>query len=146
MKFVDSNIFIYAFYKAKRKLAPKEEFMKRSSKEIITRIGKSERVCTSVVHISEMVNVLKHSLSLMELYEIVMGLFAADNILISDVPKSYYLMAVMLYPELKMEPNDALAIQIMRDLNIKEIYSFDSSFDDVEGIQRIPKFPRDIEK
>jgi predicted nucleic acid-binding protein len=39
----------------------------------------------------------------------------------------------------KLEPNDALAIDIMRTNNIEEIYSFDEDFNQIEGIVRLPK-------
>ena len=71
MRFLDSNIFIYAFYKSNRQLTTLEKAMKDSSKRIINDIenGK-ESVVTTVVHLSEMVNILKHSFTAKQLGEI----------------------------------------------------------------------------
>ena len=39
---------------------------------------------------------------------------------------------------MKLEVNDALAVDVMRLNSIKEIYSFDEDFDQIEGITRLP--------
>ena len=39
---------------------------------------------------------------------------------------------------MKLEANDALAVDVMRLNNIREIYSFDEDFDQIEGITRLP--------
>ena len=39
--------------------------------------------------------------------------------------------------ELKIDPNDCLAAELMRREDIKEIYSFDREFDDVGGLRRV---------
>jgi predicted nucleic acid-binding protein len=44
-----------------------------------------------------------------------------------------------LSKDLKIDPNDALAVKAMKTSNINEIYSFDEDFDKVEEITRLPK-------
>ena len=61
-----------------------------------------------------------------------------DNVRIVDPTKEDYLGAIELMSELKMDPNDCLAAEVMRREDINEIYSFDKGFDDVEGIKRVP--------
>ncbi|MHC1568149.1 MAG: type II toxin-antitoxin system VapC family toxin [Candidatus Syntropharchaeia archaeon] len=39
--------------------------------------------------------------------------------------------------ELGIDPNDCLAVEVMRKEGISEIYSFDRGFDRVSGIRRI---------
>ena len=39
---------------------------------------------------------------------------------------------------MKLEVNDALAVDVMRLNGIKEIYSFHDDFDQMEGINRLP--------
>lgn len=46
MRFVDSNVFVYAIFKPKRKLTKEEEEIKNKAKKIYQRIIKSEEVIT----------------------------------------------------------------------------------------------------
>jgi len=140
MRFLDANIFIYAYYKPKRPLNQKEKQMKEQAKKIITNISQAkEEVTTTVIHISEIVNILKHGLKLEELNKLTLGLFMLDNIKIQGVTREQYLAATELAEELELESNDALAVDTMKQDNITEIYTFDEDFDNVEGITRLPK-------
>lgn len=91
-----------------------------------------------MVHLSKISNILKRVMPLGELYDFLIGLYSRDNVLIADVRSSDYLMAVELMDELNMDPNDCLAVVIMRRNNIGEIYTFDKGFGKVEGIKRLP--------
>lgn len=140
MSFLDANVFIYAYYKPKRQLTQKEKQMKDHAKRIISEISQGkEEVIMTVVHLSEVVNILKHGMPLEQLTNIVLGLFMLDNVKIHGVSREAYFAATELGDDLKLDPNDALAIDIMRLGNIKEIYSFDEDFDKIEGISRLPK-------
>jgi predicted nucleic acid-binding protein len=140
MKFLDANVFVYAYYKPKKQLTTKEKQMKEQAKRIIADVcqGK-EQAIMSVVHLSEMVNVLKHGMSLEQLTEVVRGLFMLDNMTIHGVTREAYFAANELGDDLKLEANDALAVDIMRLNNVTEIFTFDEDFDRVEGITRTPK-------
>ena len=61
-----------------------------------------------------------------------------DNVRIVDVTTEDYLGAIELTSELKMDPNDCLAVDVMRCEDINEIYTFDRGFDGVAGIIRVP--------
>ena len=139
MRFLDSNIFIYAFYKPKRQLTTLEKAMKDSSKRIINDIenGK-ESVVTTVVHLSEMVNILKHSFTVKQLGEIVTGLIMLDNVEVLGSGKNEYFAATELGQEFGLDSNDALAVQVMQSKGLAEIYSFDKMFEKIEGIARLP--------
>lgn len=140
MRFLDANVFIYAYYKPKKQLTEREKMMKESAKKIISGVSQGkEEVMTTVVHISEMVNILKHGVSLERLTNLVMGLFMLDNIKIYGVSRDAYFAAAEIGSDLKLESNDALAVDIMKMNNMKEIYSFDEDFDQIEGITRLPK-------
>lgn len=140
MRFLDANIFLYAYYKPKKQLTPKEKQMKEHAKKIITEVSQGkEQVIMTVVHISEMVNILKHGMPLEQLNNIILGLFMLDNMKIVGVSKEAYFAATELGDDLKLESNDALAVDVMRMNDIKEIYSFDEDFDQIEGIIRLPK-------
>jgi len=139
MRFLDANIFIYAYYKPKRTLTEKEETIKKEAKNIITNIsvGK-EQVLTTVVHISEIVNVLKNGMTKELLTKTILDLFMLDNVIIKDVTKEEYFAAVAIGDDLNLEPNDALAVDIMHQNNVTEIYSFDEHFNNISDITRLP--------
>lgn len=139
MRFLDANIFIYAFYKPKVRLDSLQKRMKDSSKKIIEEINSGrEEVMTSVVHLSEVSNILKRSLHIKEVSSLILTLYSLDNVVILDVTANDYLVAVEMGEELKLGPNDALAVHLMQENDISEIYSFDEGFEDVEGITRVP--------
>jgi len=139
MRFLDANVFIYAYYKPKKQLTQKEKQMKEHAKKIISGVSQGkEEVVMTVVHVSEIVNILKHGMPLDQLTTIVRGLFMLDNVKIMGVTREAYFAATELGDDLKLEANDALAVDVMRLNNIKEIYSFDEDFDQIEGITRLP--------
>jgi predicted nucleic acid-binding protein len=139
MRFLDANVFIYAYYKPKKQLTQKEMQMKEQAKKIITSVSQGkENVIITVVHVSEMVNILKHGMRPDQVTAIIRGLFMLDNVRILDVTRDAYFAATELGDDLKLEANDALAIDVMRLNNIREMYSFDEDFDQIEGIARLP--------
>ena len=139
MRFLDANIFIYAYYKPKRQLTQKESQMKDYAKKIIASISQGkEEVITTVMHVSEIVNILKQGMPLDQLITVIRGLFMLDNVKIKGVTREAYFAATELGDDLKLDINDALAVDIMRLNSLKEIYSFDEDFDRIEGITRLP--------
>lgn len=139
MKFLDANIFIYAYYKPSRRLSEQSKKMKEQAQKIISDISQGkEEVVTTVVHISEVVNILKKGMTGDLLNATILGLFMLDNLTICDVTKTEYFAAIVYGEDLKLEPNDALAVDIMHQRSITEIYSFDKHFDEVEAITRLP--------
>ncbi len=140
MRFLDANVFIYAYYKPKRQLTQNEKQMKENAKKIISNVTEAkEEVMTTVVHVSEIVNILKHGMPLDQLTDTIRGLFMIDNVKIMGVTPEAYFAATELGDDLKLEANDALAVDFMRQNNMKEIYSFDEHFNDIEGLKRLPQ-------
>lgn len=140
MRFLDANVFVYAYYRPKKTLGQKEREMKERAKEIVSRVSQGkEQVLTTVVHVSEMVNVLKHGMPLDRLVVVVRGLFMLDNVNVVGVTREAYFAAAELGDDLRLEANDALAVDVMRLNGVKEIYSFDEDFDQVDGVVRLPK-------
>jgi len=140
MRFLDANVFIYAYYKPKRQLTPNEKQMKENAKKIITNVTQGkEEVMTTVVHVSEIANILKHGMQLDQLIETIRGLFMLDNVKIMGVTSEAYFAATELGDDLKLEANDALAVDFMRQNDVQEIYSFDEHFNEIEGIKRLPQ-------
>jgi hypothetical protein len=139
MRYLDANVFVYAYYRPKKQLSQKERQMKECAKKIISDVSQGkEEVMMTVVHLSEMVNILKHGVALDQLAPIVRGLFMLDNVRIMGVTREAYFAAAELGDDLRLEANDALAVDVMRLNGVTEIYSFDEDFDHVEGITRLP--------
>ncbi len=140
MRFLDANVFIYAYYKPRRKLTQREEQMKEQAKKIISSISQGrEEVMTTVVHLSEVANILKHGMPSERLTSVILGLFMLDNVRILGVSRDAYFAAADLGGDLKIDPNDALAVDAMRLNEVKEIYSFDEDFEMMEGLTRLPR-------
>lgn len=139
MRFLDANIFIYAFYKPKGRLTEKQKFMKEKAKEIVRKLieGK-EKFITTVVHVSEVANILEKALSIEALNSILTTLYSLENLKIVGITEEEYLIAIELMKKYKVDVNDCLAIYIMKKEGIKEIYSFDKDFDKIEEIRRLP--------
>jgi predicted nucleic acid-binding protein len=138
MKFLDANPFIYAFYKPRRTLTSRERELKKNAKRILTRVLEDdEETLTTIVHLSEVVNVLKHGMKIEELRNLLLGLFSQRNLKVLGVSPEEYLTATELASELELDPNDALAVLAMRTHEVNEIYSFDSDFNRVEGVKTI---------
>ncbi|MEX0568630.1 MAG: type II toxin-antitoxin system VapC family toxin [Candidatus Njordarchaeota archaeon] len=139
-KFLDANVFIYAFYKAKKKkLDPTAKALKILAKDIIRKISKGEeKAVTSVVHLSEICNIVKQSLSIIDVASLMNSIITAKHIDVVDVTVELYKNAIAIGLNYGLEPNDALAVIIMKQLNIKDIYTFDRDFDAVEWLRRHP--------
>lgn len=137
MRFIDSNVFIYALYKPKRELSERARRMKEEAKRILERVNSGEEVLTTVVHLSEVNNFLKRSMSYQKLQDFLMDLLSLDNLEVVDVSREIYLAAASMVSEWEMDANDCLALLVMRDRGIEEIYSFDKAFD--RFARRLPR-------
>ena len=137
MRFIDSNIFLHAFIETNRELKKHEISIKRKSKNIITKIEGGEKVVTSVVHISEIINVLDSLITKERALTIIQQVITNDNIKVIEVTKSDYASAIELAKESKAGINDCLSITLMQKNGIKEIYSSDKDFDNFKEIERI---------
>jgi len=144
MRLLDATVFIYAYYKPKRELTQREKQMKEQAKKIIGNVSQGkEEIMMTVVHLSKVVNILKHGMPLERLTGVILDMFMLDNVKIQGVSGESYFAATELVDVLKIDPNDALAIDVMRLNNITEIYSFDEDFEGIGGISRLPKLERE---
>ncbi len=135
--YVDANVFIYAFLKTKRQLQPSEIKMKEAAKKIVARISAGEKMATSVVHFSEVCNILEDYLPFEEAVLLEKGLLYRENVVICEVTQQDYLKAISLAEDYHVGTNDALAYILMKKENIQTIYSFDKDFDIFTDIQRV---------
>jgi len=85
VRFLDSSIFLHAYLKPKRKLSAEENEIKRTAVEILKRIEEGEDVATSVVHVSEVANIVEARLGLKKALELLENLLATKNILVLTV-------------------------------------------------------------
>jgi uncharacterized protein len=134
--YVDANVFIYAFLKTKRTLQPHEVKIKDAAKKIVSRINEGEKVVTSVVHFSEVCNILDDYLPIEEALLVERGLLFRENILICEVSKDDYLKAISISEDQSVGVNDALAYVLMKKKTIQTVYSFDKDFDTFADIRR----------
>jgi hypothetical protein len=135
--YVDANVFVYAFLKTKRTLQPHEVKIKETAKRIVSRINEGEKVVTSVVHFSEVCNILEDYLPIEEALLIEKGLLFRENILVCEVSKDDYLKAISVTEDQQVGVNDALAYVLMKKEAIQTVYSFDKDFDAFTDIRRI---------
>jgi len=135
--FVDANVFVYAFLKPKRKLQPHEQNIKDAAKKIVTRINEGEETVTSVVHFSEICNILEDHLPIQEACTLEKGLLLLDNIAIKEVSQKHYLKAISIAEDQQVGANGALAYVLMKEIGIDKIYSFDKDFNEFKDIHTI---------
>ncbi len=135
--YVDANVFVYAFLKTKRQLQQNELEIKQAAKNIVDRISKGEKVVTSVVHFSEVCNVLEDHLPSEEAILLEKGLLYRENISICEVTQEDYIKAVSVAEDWKVGINDALAYVLMNEQSIQTIYSFDKDLDVFADIKRV---------
>lgn len=137
MRFIDSNVFLYAMIKPRR--SPDEELLKRKehAKKILLRIEGGEKVATTLIHLSEIANILEAKVNLTTAINFLESMLLAENIKLLPVSVEDYLRAVLISKEKRISVNDALAYLKMKELGIEEIYTFDRHFQnlDVKVIQ-----------
>lgn len=140
MIFVDSNPFIYAFYKPRYgALDEKKKDLKNKSKEIVKKINEGEKVLTTTVHISEVYNLLKRNYNQEMLNRLVHSLILKENIQIASIDESTLLSGQEIAIDNKIDLNDGIAVAVMQQMNVHEIYSFDAHFDSFKWIKRLTK-------
>ncbi len=99
MRFVDSNIFLHAFLKPRRKLTQKELKVKEEAQAIVKRIEDGEKVVMSTAHLSEVVNIIETSLGLEKSLDFLAWVVTSDNIKVYSVGLSHYETALSLAKE-----------------------------------------------
>jgi uncharacterized protein len=134
--YIDANVFVYAFLKPKRKLQPHEVAMKEAAKRIVSRISAGEEVFSSVVHFSEVCNVLEDYMPQDEALALEKGLLLSENIHLCEVSQEDYINTVAISERYQIGLNDALAYVLMRNTETAKIYSFDKDFDRFPDIER----------
>ena len=139
MRFVDSNVFLHAFLRPRRELTQREQATKESAKEIVERIEEGETVATSTVHISEIVNLVESGLGLQESLGFLAWAVSRPNVSVYPTAPGDYEAALPVAKDRGVSANDALAYILMRQHGIDEIYTFDSHFNQLTEVTRLPQ-------
>ncbi|NVM19075.1 MAG: type II toxin-antitoxin system VapC family toxin [Candidatus Lokiarchaeota archaeon] len=147
MIYLDANIFIYAYFKPKKgkSLSNKIKWCKEEAQKIVQKINEEENnYCISLIQLSEVVNLLKNVMSWENLQEFIMGLISNKSVEIIEVSKMLYINAVNKMTEYNMDSNDLSAYLLMKEKNIKEIYTFDQQYEDLPDITWLPQMPKEL--
>ena len=137
MRFIDANVFLYALIKPKRELSHSEQTVKKQARKILESLDSNGKVLTTAVHISEVFNILESHSTNDYTFEVAERLLFNDNIIIESVNKENYRISLLIAKKYNISINDALAVFFMRNNKVKEIYSFDKHFEDIEDIKRV---------
>jgi Predicted nucleic acid-binding protein, contains PIN domain len=123
---LDSNVLVYAVVKPKKNVDERLAKIKERAREILRRIDRGEdRVVTTVVHVSEIANVIESLANLTKAIEVVESVLNSENVTVLDVTKEDYMAVTLVARERGVSVNDALAYVVMVRLGIREIYTFD---------------------
>jgi len=131
MRFIDTNLFIRYFTRDDEEKA--EDVLK-----LLKRVEKNEeKVITSPLVIFELVFTLGnyYKVPRMEIKELLHPIFNLRGLRLDS--RDVFESALELYSQTRISFADAFNACFMRKREIKEIYSFDEDFDQVEGIKRV---------
>lgn len=137
MKFIDASVFLYAYLKPKSSMSREIALLKSGAQKIVKRIDAGENAITTLVHISEVVNILEARIPLNKALDVMTVMLTKKNLTVVELMKKDYLKSVKDAQTLMIGINDALAYTVMQKENIHEIYSFDTDFDKIDNITRV---------
>jgi predicted nucleic acid-binding protein len=118
--------------KPKRELNGKEQEIKNASKEIFKRVNEGEEVITTVVHLSEVANVLEDAANLSFAISFLKDILLKRNVIVEGVSDKDYMESVLLADEKRVSINDGLAYLLMKRKGIEEIYTSDKHFENLD--------------
>jgi uncharacterized protein len=138
LKFLDASVFLHAYLKPAKRAIPEDvEAIKRKARAIVKRIEDGEEAVTSLVHISEIANILEARADTETTCDIISGMLNLPNLKIIEPSKKLYESATEDSRSYGIGINDALAWILMKRESISEIYSFDGDYDRIDGLRRI---------
>ena len=127
-RFVDASVFVHAYLRPRRELKPHERQIKSHARGIVTRINEGERVLTSVVHLSEVADLLDDWMPLEEARAVLQGLCTRESVEVLAAERRDLIEALAVGSEVGVGMSDALAVVLMRALEASDSF---------EGIRRI---------
>ena len=91
---------------------------------------------TTPAHISEVANILESRISHPHATTILQTIVNLNTLTIHTLTGDHVKAATTLSQRMKLGFNDTLAYLTMKELETEEIYSFDTDFDQIPGINR----------
>jgi uncharacterized protein len=138
LRFVDASVFLYAYLKPKKRIPVDIEVLKKNARNIVRRIENGEEeVTTTLIHISEIANILASRTNIVTTADIISGLLDLSNLDIVEPSKSMYETSLESSRSYNVGINDALAYIVMKREDISDVYSFDGDFDNFKDVKRI---------
>jgi len=137
MRFIDASVFLYAYLKPKSTTPKAVSVLKEGAQKILTRVDRGEDTITTLVHVSEVANILEARIPLNKAQDVMTVILTKKNLAVVEPTKKDYLKSIQDAQRLGIGINDALAYDIMQRERIHEIYSFDSDFDKIADIRRV---------
>jgi len=125
MRFIDANVFIYSVLKPKAPLPEAVVQKKTAAKEIFLRVDEGEPVITTTVHLSEVANVLEDAAGIGFACDLLSAVMAKPSIDVRSVSADEYRESIQRAQKYSVSINDALALIVMEQQGINEIYTFD---------------------
>ena len=129
MRFIDANLFIYAVLKPKKPLPPAVAKKKTAAKKIFLRVNDGEPVMTTTVHLSEVANVLEDAAGIGFACDLLAAVTTKSSIDVRPVSADDYRESIQRAQKYSVSINDALALIVMEQQGIDEIYTFDRHFE-----------------
>jgi len=139
VRFIDASTFLYAFLKPERPLPLDAAELKRGAQAILMRVNEGERVITSVVHVSEVACILEANVSLSESRRILSDIVDKRNVEVVDVSRGLYISSIHAAGVHDVGVNNGLALNVMQERGVDEVYSFDKHFDNMPGVRRLTR-------
>ncbi|HIH20095.1 TPA: type II toxin-antitoxin system VapC family toxin [Candidatus Micrarchaeota archaeon] len=136
MIFLDANVVVYALLKPKGNISNETAEKKQKARRIFDKIS-SEKVFTTVIHLSEMANAVETASTKENSNQVIEFLLSLDNMLVLPVSKQDYFEATTTAKKYSVGVNDALAVNALLENGSREIYSFDKDFDKVDWVERL---------
>jgi len=108
LRFVDSNVFIHAFSIPRRPLTEKEVLVKNEAKKIVRRIEEGENVALTIIHLSEVLNILEARLNLQRALGFLSWIISSENVKVYPVSIEDYEKSMLLAKEKNVSIKDLL--------------------------------------
>ena len=136
MRFLDSSVFLHAYLAPRRRLSQREAQVKERAKSIIERKDAgSEEVLTTVIHVTEIANIVEARLGLQTSLGVAARILSLENIRVAGVTEEDYEKALATASRYTVSLNDALAYIKMIEHGVEEVYTFDKHFKNLPGIK-----------
>ena len=138
-RFLDSSVFLHAYLKPRRPLTEREMAVKAAAQEVLRRVEEGEPVFTTVVHLSEVANVVESRVGLQASLGLVARLLSLESVEVLPVSRDDYEEALSVAQRFSVSLNDAVAYVKMLEIGASEVYTFDRHFTNLPGVSVLPK-------